>query len=207
MEIRGRRKIKTTHPLVATKQDHLTTMLLKQLNRLRTETSGQEIAEAAVVLPIAFLVLLGIFWFGRAYNVYATVTHAAAEGARVAATSTCATSPCTNAPQTDAAVVAQITSILQADNLGIGQMTTYTPPAYTPLPGGCAIDTVIHKVMICRDVLLNNLANAKTCAAVPTNPPVACGTMVSFAFKFSFPFTTSFQLIQIPAAGEARVED
>jgi hypothetical protein len=179
-------------------------MFSNQLKRLRTETSGQEIAEAAVVLPIAFLVLLAIFWFGRAYNVYATVTHAAAEGARVAASSTCAT--CTNIPQTDAAVVAQITSILKADNLDIGQIQPYAPPAYAVRPPG-ACDALVNNVLICRGVLLNNPTTAQTCTTAPTNAPAACGAMVSFKFKFSFPFTTSFQLMQIPAAGEARVED
>jgi hypothetical protein len=179
-------------------------MLRRIAKHLVREASGQEIAEAAVVLPIAFLVLLAIFWFGRAYNVYATVTHAAAEGARVAASSTCAT--CTNIPQTDAAVVAQITSILQADNLDVGQIQPYSPPAYAVLPPG-ACDPLVNNVLICRGVLLNNPTTAQACTTAPTNPPAACGSMVSFKFRFSFPFTTSFQLIQIPAAGEARVEE
>ncbi|MBV9573844.1 MAG: pilus assembly protein, partial [Acidobacteriales bacterium] len=45
------------------------------------ETSGQEIAEAALVLPMLFLLFLGIFWVARAYNIYATVTQAARAGA------------------------------------------------------------------------------------------------------------------------------
>jgi hypothetical protein len=177
-----------------------------RLRRLATETSGQEIAEAAVVLPIAFLILLGIFWFGRAYNVYATVTHAAAEGARVAAESTCATCPAQTPAQANAAVVAQITSILQADNLSMGQIQPYKPASYATLPPG-ACSPLVNNILICRGVLLNNPTTAQACTTVPTNPPAVCGTMVSFAFKFAFPFTTSFQLIKIPAAGEARVED
>jgi Flp pilus assembly protein TadG len=178
--------------------------LQTRLKRLARDTSGQEIAEAAVVLPIAFLVLLGIFWFGRAYNVYATVTHAAAEGARVAASSTCAT--CTNIPEADTAVYSQITSILQADNLDTGQIQPYTPPAFTAFGASPACDHY-NNILICRGVSLNNLTTAQACTTTPTNPPAACGAMVSFKFKFAFPFTTSFQLIQIPAAGEARVED
>jgi TadE-like protein len=182
---------------------HILLSLPTRLKRLATETRGQEIAEAALVLPIAFLILLGIFWFGRAYNVYATVTHAAAEGARVAATPTCAT--CTNVPQSDVAVFAEITSILQASNLDINQIRAYAPPAYATLPGGC--DPLYNNVLICRGILLNNPATAQACTATPTNPPAACGTMVSFKYRFSFPFTTNYQLILIPAAAEARVED
>ena len=32
------------------------------------DESGAEIAEVAVVLPIVFMFLLGIVWFGRAFN-------------------------------------------------------------------------------------------------------------------------------------------
>ena len=39
--------------------------------------SGQEIAEAALVLPILFLILLAIFWFGRAFNIASTIERAA----------------------------------------------------------------------------------------------------------------------------------
>ena len=53
-------------------------------SRLARETRGQEIAEAALVLPIVFMVMLGIFWFGQAFRIYGTITHAAREGARAA---------------------------------------------------------------------------------------------------------------------------
>ena len=52
---------------------------------------GAEIAEAALVLPLVFLILLGIYSFGRAFNVYATINHAARQGARAAIIQTCAT--------------------------------------------------------------------------------------------------------------------
>ena len=54
-----------------------------RLKKLATGTTGSEIAEAALVLPIFFLIMLGIYWFGRAFNTYATINHAAREGARV----------------------------------------------------------------------------------------------------------------------------
>ena len=54
-----------------------------RLKKIATGTTGSEIAEAALVLPIFFLIMLGIYWFGRAFNTYATINHAAREGARV----------------------------------------------------------------------------------------------------------------------------
>ncbi len=64
---------------------------MKILETSRAIPRGAEIAEAAIVLPLVFMLLLGIYWFGRAYNIYATITHAAREGARAATAPTSAT--------------------------------------------------------------------------------------------------------------------
>ena len=61
------------------------------LRKLVRETRGSEIAEAAVVLPLMFTMLLGIFWFGQAFSIYGAITRAAQEGARAGATSSCST--------------------------------------------------------------------------------------------------------------------
>ncbi len=46
------------------------------------EESGAELFEAALVIPLLLMLLLGIVTFGRAYNIYQTITRAAREGAR-----------------------------------------------------------------------------------------------------------------------------
>src|SRR5216684_6801667 len=53
--------------------------------------AGSDLAEAALVLPLMFTILLGIFWFGQAFSIYGTITHAAREGARAAVAPLCAT--------------------------------------------------------------------------------------------------------------------
>lgn len=55
----------------------------RTLRTLRGET-GQSLAELALALPILMAVAIGIFEFGRAWNVRQTVTHAAREAARLA---------------------------------------------------------------------------------------------------------------------------
>lgn len=52
---------------------------------------GAELVEMAFILPLLLMLLIGIFWAGRAYNIYETITRAAREGARVAVTPECAT--------------------------------------------------------------------------------------------------------------------
>ena len=44
------------------------------LRMLAADTSGAEIAEAAAVLPLMFMMLLGIFWFGQAFSLYGAIT-------------------------------------------------------------------------------------------------------------------------------------
>ncbi len=56
----------------------------KKKVRRRTE-KGAAAVEFALVLPILVLLVFGIVEFGRAYNAYLSVTHAAREGARLAA--------------------------------------------------------------------------------------------------------------------------
>src|SRR5271167_4622862 len=71
-------------------------LTLKRILRQLATTDGAEIAEAALVLPLVFMLLLGIVWFGRAFNIYSTIQQAAQQGAITAARATCAT--CGDAP-------------------------------------------------------------------------------------------------------------
>jgi Flp pilus assembly protein TadG len=55
------------------------------VSRLRLDDEGQNLAEFAILLPLLLFVLIGVFEFGRAWNVYQVVVNAAREGGRVAA--------------------------------------------------------------------------------------------------------------------------
>jgi TadE-like protein len=177
---------------------------IAQLRRLSTETSGQEVAEAALVLPIAFLILLGIFWFGRAYNIYATVTHAAAEGARVAAMSTCAT--CGNTSP-DSGVQNSVNAILQASRLDTSQINAPT----TPDPKLCTTANSCICPGLMPPPACTSAGNIRICRGVELNDPSVsspqtCGATVRFRYPYQF-ITFNFQLIYLPASAEARVED
>ena len=78
----------------------------KVLTELVRESRGAEIAETAAVLPILFMILLGIFWFGQAFSIYGAITRAAQEGARAGSMAYCATCSGSNTlPQYDANAV------------------------------------------------------------------------------------------------------
>src|ERR1700756_2519889 len=64
---------------------------MRFMRELATGTRGSEIAEAAAVLPLMFMILLGIFWFGQAFSIYGTITRAAQDGARAGVAPYCTT--------------------------------------------------------------------------------------------------------------------
>src|SRR6267378_1916166 len=155
--------------------------LLRKLGRC----DGTEIAEAALVLPLIFMFLLGIVWFARAFNIYSTITQAAQHGAILAARPTCAT--CGNTFPTDSQVIDAVSAVMQASNLDpnlISQNPPSGPLAFCPPPAGCPPSP---KITICRSVALNN----------PVTPG-QCGVVVSFKYPFQLylPFT-SLNLQQI----------
>ena len=159
-----------------------------RLKKLVSATSGSEIAEAALVLPIFFLLMLGIYWFGRAFNVYSTINHAAREGARAAVAQSCATctSPGPNVSLSRNLIAAQVAQSLQASSLDPGQVQNLGI-ARTPCPGisSCQAATTGPHIWVCYNVQLPNTLPAGSGAP-------ACGVSVEFQYpyKFFLPFTS-----------------
>ena len=175
---------------------------IRRIVRKFEGADGAEIAEAALVLPLVFMLLLGIIWFGRAFNIYSTVQQAAQQGAITAARSTCGTcgdpsNALPNASTVDSAVVA----VLSAARLDTGQIKPWeannpTPgvqpcPAPAPAPA-CTLTG--HNIWVCSSVLLSSATQ-----------PVQCGAMVSFQFPFqSFLPGTSLNMQQIIMSAQAQ---
>jgi hypothetical protein len=153
-------------------------------NLLSSHTASQ-VAEAALVLPLAFMMLLGIYWFGRAFNIYATINHAAQEGVRAGVAQTCAT--CTNQHLPAAQVATIITNAMQVSSVDPSQIKawgTTTPTFCSPagsLVGICTVDAT--KITMCNNVLLSPPTAA--------GPP-ACGVTATFQYPYQFwlPFTS-----------------
>jgi hypothetical protein len=164
-----------------------------RLKQLVTGTRGSEIAEAALVLPIFFMLMLGIYWFGRAFNVYATINHAAREGARFATSQTCANCGVTsNAPPTVDSVGAQVKQSLQASSLDptqVSHLTGITRPACNPgSPAvSCSVPAADPQICVYYNVQLQPAASLPAGSGAP-----ACGVSVEFQYpyQFSFPYTS-----------------
>lgn len=95
--------------------------IVKWLREIARDSCGTEIAETAVVLPLVFMLLLGIMWFGRAFNIYSTLNRAAREAAVAAASPSCAT--CGNTSRTQSDIQTNVVNpILQAAHLDPSQL-------------------------------------------------------------------------------------
>lgn len=117
----------------------------REPRRVAEEERGAEIVEFAVVLLGLLMLLIGIIWIGRAFNIYQTMTRAAREGARELVLTTCAS--CGNAPYTAASVRTNfVDPALSSDNLDPAQVSGYAatyvwldPSATSPQQCGVAI--------------------------------------------------------------------
>ena len=171
---------------------------------------GAEIAEAALVLPLVFMILLGIVWFGRAYNIYSTIQQAAQQGAIAAAREPCATCGSGDAFPSTTTVGNKVSAVMQADSLDLSQITPSANPPNcapgkacagcpSPTAGSCAKVAVgTGNIIVCQNVQLN-----------PTATPAQCGSVVSFQYPFSFNLLslTSLGSVTMSAQAQSRMEN
>lgn len=179
------------------------TIKRESLRLLLKDTHGAEIAEAAAVLPLMFMILLGIFWFGQAFSIYGAITRAAQEGARAGAAppcTTCGTTVTNSLLATQAATA--VSTALTASNLDPAQMQVPTPPTPTQCANfvqsaGCG-------------------GTGAACVQVPVQLVTTaqggsndCGVSVYFQYPFKFwlPFTSlNNQQILLSASARVRIE-
>lgn len=174
---------------------------------------GSEIAETAIIIPLLFMIMLAIFWFGQAFRIYGTITQAAREGARAAIAPACST--CTAQTTTIAAVnaVNAVDATLGAAHMSAAQIK---PPA--TIPAFCQ----------CPSLTSTGCTPVNSCTSTPSNSNVCvepnvqlsysslggagtCGTSVSFgyqnAFSFTIPFTDlNLGNMSLAAQSEMRLE-
>jgi hypothetical protein len=170
--------------------------------KLILETRGAEIAEAAFVIPVMFMVLLGIFWFGQAYSLYGTITRAAQEGARAGAAPYCTTCITPNGPVFNAATAVSSSLTISHLDPNMAQWPPTQPTLPNCAPGGPALTC--------------NGASIRACVQLPAElvqpngtGTGVCGISVTFQYPFRFylPYTSvNNRQIMLNAAATARME-
>lgn len=142
--------------------------------------SGAEAVEFALVLSILMVLLLGMVVFGRAFDVYQTITRAAREGAREAVLTECATC---------------------ADPTSSGYTATNIEIDF--------VDPVLKAASL-DPSKVQNYAETIGWLDPSDTPPQECGITISFTYPYTLelPFTTlDFMTVNIPAHVQMRMED
>jgi Flp pilus assembly protein TadG len=183
--------------------------------RAAGNAGGAEIAETAMILPLLFVMIMAIFWFGQAFRIYGTVTHAAREGARAAVAPNCAT--CTVADTVQNATNA-VNNALTAANLSPTQALAPVP---VPVLCACGSPYPCGSAMQCQNSGSSNVCvqpNVQLSYSTggQLNGAGTCGTSVSFGYKYPFHFTLpcypqpcaslDLQKITLPGQAQMRLE-
>ncbi len=176
------------------------------IRRLVAESRGAEIAEAAAVLPLMFMILLGIFWFGQAFSIYGTITRAAQDGARAGVAPYCTTCNPGTTSQNQNAFNAVQASMAAAKLDPTKAQYPSTAPSFNlcggGASGGCDGGITGNNNNVC-------VQNQVLMSSNPSSGGV-CGLSVSFQYPFQFwlPFTSlNKQRILLTASAHARVEN
>ena len=176
---------------------------------LLSDARGAEIAETAMLLPLLFMMLLAIFWFGEAFSLYGTITHAAREGARSAVAPVCATCP----SGSSAALNAQ-TAVINAINAAHMSTAQLKKPAVSPALFLCGTPPAACGAAATCDATVPNMCvqtNVQLSSCTATPNAGTCGTSVSFTYQYPYhlpiPYTTlDLGNIALPAQAQMRAE-
>jgi Flp pilus assembly protein TadG len=206
--------------------------LLPKIRRIfahaaRGKERGEELAETAMVLPILFMLLIGVYWFGQAFRIYGTITNAARDGARAAVNPGCTTCAAVD-PTTNAWTVIQNDLTAAHINPAQVQQPTTIPTlcqcSATGTTNPCSTPTVVcdgSQGNICvQGVTHGGPGNAPIEGLIQlssTVPPAGltnggageCGISVSFQYPFQFwlPFASlNKSTVNLRAQAQMRAE-
>ena len=134
-----------------------------------------QIADFAAILPMLVMLIFGILWFGRAFNIYTTVNHAARAAAEAAAVRNCAS--CGNGFQSDATIQNNVVNpILTASHLDPGQIQNFNVQRdviINPNSGSDVVGTVVSM-----KYPFNFKLNGVTCCP-PALTPITLGVTIN----------------------------
>jgi hypothetical protein len=180
---------------------------------LARDGHGSEIAETAMILPLFFMIFLAIFWFGQAYRIYGTLTHAARAGAEAAVVPVCTTcaASITTPPQNAQTAVHNALAAAHLDKNNLVPTTQWTRPPLCTCGGGSTSSCVstpkpcdVSVPDVC--VQVNVQLSYTTGGGMGT-----CGTSVSARYKYPYafpiPFTTlDLNKMLLPGQAQMRAE-
>jgi hypothetical protein len=183
------------------------------LHKLAWSTRGSEIAETAVILPLFFMIFMAVFWFGQAFRIYGTLTHATRLGAEAAAAPACATCAAGTAATNAQTAVYNALAAAHLDQSDLvawgGTSPTWTSPALC----ACGSQTSSCKTPVsCDGSVANVCVQENVQLSYPSQGGLGtCGISVSARYKYPYhlpiPLTTlDLGNVLLPGQAQMRQE-
>ncbi|HZW96822.1 MAG TPA: TadE/TadG family type IV pilus assembly protein [Candidatus Eremiobacteraceae bacterium] len=179
---------------------------------LARDAGGTEIVEAAMTLPLLFMFLIGIFWFGLAFFIYGTLAQGTRAGAEAAVAPVCTTCAAGGTPATIAQTA--VYNALAAGHLSKNNLVAWGPKWPTPLLCACgtASKAACSTAQTCDSSVTDVCVQENVQLSYPGDGGAGtCGTSVSARYQYPFHFSiplTDLDLgnVLLPGQAEMRSE-
>lgn len=186
------------------------------VRNIAKDTRGTEIVESAFVLPIVFMFVIGVIWFGLVFLIYGTLAQGTRTGAEAAVAPFCAT--CGTTPSPAASAQTAVYNALAAAHLNKNNLVPWggTSPKWT-VPMLCTCGTATSS-SACTTAAPCDTGVTDACVQVnvqlsyPSQGGAGtCGVSVSaryqYPYHFSIPLTTlDIGNVLVPGQAQMRAE-
>jgi len=188
----------------------------KTWRRLARGAGGTEIVEAAMTLPLLFMFLIGIFWFGLAFFIYGTLAQGTRAGAEAAVAPVCTTcaQPGNLANTIAGNAQTAVYNALAAAHLNKNNLvktTAWTPPLLCAC-GFAGPQSACGAAQKCNGSVADVCVQENVQLSYPSGGGAGtCGTSVSARYQYPFHFSiplTDLDLgnVLLPGQAEMRSE-
>lgn len=190
---------------------HTKTLLRSNLWRsLGHSTRGSEIAEFAMVVPLLFMIFMGVFFFAQAFRIYGGLTHATRAGAEAAVAPVCTTCPAGASAAVNAQTAVQ--NALTAAHLAPSALvatTGWTRPNLCACLPNNPNPSCTSTPVLCDGTVSNVCVQENVQLSYPSNGGLGtCGVSVSARYKYAYPLRiplTSLDLGNMLLPGQAQM--
>jgi Flp pilus assembly protein TadG len=171
-------------------------------------TRGSEIAETAMILPLFFMMFMGVFWFGQAFRIYGTLTHATRLGAEAAVAPACTTCAAGTAATNAKTAVYNALAAAHLNKSDLVATKSWTSPMLCTC-GTVTSSSSCTSAASCDGTVTDVCVQVNVQLSYPTASAMGtCGTSVSARYQYSSHFhipLTTMDLGNMLLPGQAQM--
>jgi len=177
---------------------------------LLSSTRASEIAETAMILPLFFMIFMAVFWFGQAFRIYGTLTHATRLGAEAAVAPACTTCTAGSAAANAQTAVYNALAAAHLDKSDLVAWGGASPKWTSPALCICGSPTSSCKAAVsCDGSVANVCVQENVQLSFPSQGGMGtCGISVSARYKLPYHFPiplTTLDLGNVLLPGQAQM--